>query len=99
MENNNIKYEFNKPIRKLDLGTQENGCYFLDFALSNKIDLEIDGKQHELKDRKEHDKIRDERLTKAGYKVYRIKWKNLPKYNDYIKDEINKLLKWYNENK
>lgn len=99
LENNSIKYEFNKPIRKLDLGTQENGCYFLDFALSNKIDLEIDGKQHELEDRKEHDRVRDERLMKVGYKVYRIKWKNLPKYNDYIKDEIDKFLKWYNENK
>ena len=99
LENNNIKYEFNKPIKKLDLGIQENGCYFLDFALSNKIDLEIDGKQHKLEDRKKHDKIRDERLTKNGWKVYRIEWKSLPKNNEYIKEEIDKFLEWYNKNK
>ena len=99
LENNDIKYEFNKPIKKLDLGIQENGCYFLDFALANKIDLEIDGKQHKLEDRKEHDRVRDERLTKNGWKVYRIEWKALPKNNEYIKEEINKFLEWYNKNK
>ncbi len=95
LENNNISYEFNKPIEKNKLGIQENGCYFLDFALSNKIDLEIDGKQHKLEDRRAHDKIRDERLTNNGWKVYRIEWKSLPKNNEYIKNEIDKFLAWY----
>ena len=101
LENNDIKYEFNKPILKNNLGVYENGCYFLDFALSNKIDLEIDGKQHKIKERKTHDKIRDERLINNGWKVYRIEWKNpnTKKNSDYIKEEINKFLKWYNENK
>lgn len=100
LENNNIKYEFNKPILKNDLGIYENGCYFLDFALSNKIDLEIDGKQHKIKERKEHDKIRDERLKNNGWKVYRIEWKNpnIKKNSDYIKEEIDKFLEWYNKN-
>lgn len=95
LENNKINYEFNKPIEKNKLGIQENGCYFLDFALSNKIDLEIDGKQHKLEDRRAHDKIRDERLTNNGWKVYRIEWKSLPKNNEYIKNEIDKFLEWY----
>jgi len=99
LENNNIKYEFNKPILKNDLDIKENGCYFLDFALSNKIDLEIDGKQHKIKERQEHDKIRDERLKNKGWKVYRIEWKSLPKNNEYIKEEINKFLEWYIKNK
>lgn len=99
LENNSIKYEFNKPITKNELGINENGCYFLDFALLNKIDLEIDGKQHKLEDRKKHDKIRDKRLIKAGWKVYRIEWKDLRKNKEYIKEEINKFLEWYNKNK
>lgn len=101
LENNSIKYEFNKPILKNDLGIHENGCYFLDFALSNKIDLEIDGKQHKIKERKEHDKVRDERLINNGWKVYRIEWKNpnIKKNSDYIKEEIDKFLEWYNKNK
>ena len=99
LENNNIKYEFNKPIIKNELGINENGCYFLDFALENNIDLEIDGKQHKLKERLEHDKIRDERLKNKGWKVYRISWKSLPKYNTYIENEIKNFIKWYEENK
>lgn len=99
LENNNIKYEFNKPILKNDLDIKENGCYFLDFALSNKIDLEIDGRQHKIKERQEHDKIRDERLKNKGWKVYRIEWKSLPKYNTYIENEIKNFIKWYEENK
>lgn len=99
LESNNIEYEFNKPICKNDLGVNENGNYFLDFALNNKIDLEIDGKQHKLEERHQHDLVRDERLTKNGWKVYRIEWKSLPKYKDYMKKEIDKFLKWYDENK
>ena len=99
LENNKIEYEFNKPISKNELGIKESGCYFLDFALTNKIDLEIDGKQHKVKERQIHDKIRDERLIKAGWKVYRIEWKDLQKNKEYIKEKINKFLVWYNKNK
>lgn len=98
LENNNIDYEFNKPITKNELGIQENGCYFLDFALKNNIDLEIDGKQHLVKERHQHDIVRDNRLKKNGWKVYRIAWKSLPKNNEYIKVEIDKFIKWYKEN-
>lgn len=98
LDNNNIKYEFNKPIQKTELGINENGCYFLDFALNNKIDLEIDGKQHLLKERKIHDVERDNRLINNGWKVYRIAWKALPRNNKYMKLEIEKFLAWYKEN-
>lgn len=50
--------------------------YFLDFLIEKngkKIDLEIDGKQHEYEDRKAHDILRDQYLTDLGFIVYRIK--------------------------
>lgn len=59
------------------------------------------GKQHWLlEDRIKSDKIRDERLTKAGYIVYRIKWKEINSYEgkQYIKEEINKFFEFYKNN-
>jgi len=51
--------------------------FFIDFAFVDKmIALEIDGKQHELPERKEKDKIKDELLVKNGWTVFRIKWFN-----------------------
>ncbi len=96
--NNKIKYEFNKPIKKSDLGIDCSSNYFLDFYLPEKnIDLEIDGKQHEYEDRKEMDIRRDEYVSKFFY-VYRIKWKNInnEKGKKYISEEIEKFLNFYN---
>ncbi len=96
LNNNNIKFEHNFPINKKDLGLNEPYSYFLDFYLADKkIDLEIDGKQH--KERKEHDDRRDEVLINNGYSVYRIKWKNInsEKGKMYIKNEIDRFLKYY----
>jgi hypothetical protein len=94
---NKILYEFNLPVSKKSLGLNSGSNYFLDFLIEingTKLDLEIDGKQHEMKDRKESDLKRDEALIKNGYLVHRIKWKN--PVNDenkkYIKNEITKLL-------
>lgn len=98
LENNKIKYEFNKPIKKSDLGIDCSSNYFLDFYLPEKnIDLEIDGKQHEYEDRKEMDMRRDEYVSKFFY-VYRIKWKNINnvKGKKYISEEIEKFLIFYN---
>lgn len=99
LNDNNIKYEPNFTINKRDLGLNDISNYFLDFYIKDKkLDLEIDGKQHTYKDRKEKDEIRDELLEKNGIKVYRIKWKN--PINDinkkYIKKEIEKFIKYYN---
>lgn len=67
---------------------------------SFKIDLEIDGKQHEYEERKTSDIKRDKLLINYGIKVYRIKWKsiNSEKGKNYIKEEINKFLEFYNGN-
>ena len=94
LDNNNIKY-----IRE-DFSTKK---YFLDFliCLSNgiKIDLEIDGKQHEQLERKSKDLIRDEYLTKNGFIVYRIKWNKITNDNgkNEMKEKINKFLEFYNK--
>lgn len=101
LKNNNLDYELNYVIKKIDLGLDDISNYFLDFYFENKrIDLEIDGKQHNYKDRKESDKIRDSLLEKIGIKVYRIKWKNpnSDKNKEYLKMEIDKFFSYYNEN-
>lgn len=73
--------------------------YFLDFLIiknGNKIDLEIDGKQHKL--RKEHDRIRDEFLTSKGYIVYRIEWNNINNEDGKtrMRQKIGNFLNFYN---
>lgn len=102
LENNNIKFEGpNYVVKQKDLGVPNclsSACYFLDFKIGM-IDLEIDGKQHwSDKDRVESDRLRDEYLTKAGYIVYRIKWKSINSENgkQYIKNEIEKFLTFLN---
>jgi len=97
LKNNNIGYKHNYPVNKRNLGLTDSCNYFLDFYIEDKnIDLEIDGKQHNY--RKEHDVIRDKILNDNGYVVYRIKWKNINTENgkQYIKNEINKFLEYYN---
>jgi hypothetical protein len=96
--NKNILFKFNFPINKRnDLNLDDSSNYFLDFYFEDKkIDLEIDGNQHER--RKEHDKLRDENLSKIGIYVYRIKWLNInsEKGKLYIKKEINDFLIFMN---
>jgi very-short-patch-repair endonuclease len=94
---NKILYEFNFPVSKKSLGLELCSNYFLDFLIEingAKLDLEIDGKQHEMNDRKKSDLERDEALIKNGYLVHRIKWKNPINVGNkkYIKNEITKLL-------
>lgn len=76
--------------------------YFLDFYIEKnnlKIDLEIDGKQHEFEERKEHDKIRDHFLKNNNFIVYRIKWNDIKDENgkNMMQDKINDFLNWYNK--
>ena len=97
LDNNNIPYEFNKVVRKKDLGVEVNGNYFLDFYLPDcNIDLEIDGKQHLYSDRAESDKLRDSLISKL-HTVYRIKWKSLNTENGkkYMKEQIDRFLDFY----
>lgn len=96
LDNNEIKFEHNFPINKKDLGLNESYNYFLDFYFADKkFDLEIDGAQHKV--RKDHDDRRDENLINNGYIVYRIEWKNIntEKGKIYIKNEIDKFLRFY----
>jgi very-short-patch-repair endonuclease/transposase-like protein len=67
--------------------------YTLDFAFEHKmIDLEIDGSTHELEKVKIKDKRRTSYLESLGWKVYRIKVKDLKK--DFNK-EFKKFLRFY----
>lgn len=101
LKNNKIfeDCKVNYKISKSSLGIECHSNYFLDFYFEDKkLDLEIDGKQHNLEERKESDKIRDEYLTKNGIIVYRIKWKsiNSERGKKYIESEINKFMNFYN---
>lgn len=52
--------------------------YRLDFAWPNKkLCIEIDGSQHERTEQHESDKRKDKRLRSSGWKVLRIKWKDM----------------------
>lgn len=69
--------------------------YFLDFYLEDKIDLEIDGTQHQNKDRIISDKRRDEFVNSLGIKVFRINWKNpnIEEGQNYLREKIKELKK------
>lgn len=64
--------------------------YFIDFAdKTRKIALEIDGKQHELPERKAKDLIKDQYLISQGWTVFRIKWKKLTEeFREELKNQI-----------
>jgi predicted nucleic acid-binding Zn ribbon protein len=91
------KFIINYPVKKSDLGIKCDACYFLDFYFPEfNLDLEIDGKQHKLKDRKASDTKKDEALKCNGYIVYRVPWKsiNTEEGKYYIKQEIEKFLEF-----
>lgn len=72
------------------------GKYFIDFLFIDlKLVVEIDGEQH-FRDEKsiEHDITRDNYFISEGFKVYRIRWKNL--FNN-TKSEINEFLTFLND--
>jgi very-short-patch-repair endonuclease len=74
----NIKYE-----REFKLGK-----YFIDFVIhEHKIAIEIDGRQHEIKERKIVDNRKDKILISNGWTVYRISY---PKEN--IRERLNEIL-------
>lgn len=90
LKNNNIEYEFENPC----------GKYFIDFALKNKkIALEIDGKQHDVKERKEKDEEKNIFLKSQNWFVYRIKWNNINSLSgkEEMKEKIDNFVKFYND--
>lgn len=95
LNNNNIKFEHDFPIH-----VDNKHRYFLDFYIvknNKKVDLEIDGKQHEYLDRQISDRRRDEYLTSKSYIVYRIKWNeiNSEKGKFKMKRKIDNFLQFY----
>ena len=99
LNNNNIKYSFNHVVnKKKNLGLNDISNYFLDFLIGEKLDLEIDGKQHKYPNRAASDKIRDDILSRNGYIVYRIEWNtiNSEEGKQLMKEKIDKFLDFYN---
>lgn len=91
----NIEYKFNFAIPKSSLGLKCASCYFLDFYFPEiKLDLEIDGKQHKIPERKLSDEKRDRLLLENGIKVFRIEWKNPSKKEnkDYLDKKFAEFL-------
>ena len=91
LDNNGIVYQQEVYIKEYQ--------YFLDFLIETprgKIDLEIDGSQHNKQDAKYKDKIRDERLTNMGYIIYRIPWNeiNTGFGKELMKKKIDDFLKF-----
>ena len=88
LSKNGIPYEHEYPC----------GRYFIDFAIHDrKIALEIDGKQHEMVERKASDVKKDAHLSSAGWTVHRIKWKSIHDERGklYIKNEIDTFISKY----
>lgn len=87
LSNENINFEREKSV----------GKFFLDFVIDGWLDLEIDGKQHKYKERKESDELRDEFLRTNGYFVYRIAWNeiNSNEGKQMMKEKIDLFLEFY----
>lgn len=67
------------------------GKWFIDFAfVKDKIAIEIDGRQHNLPERKAKDKEKDLWLVNNGWVVYRIPWK---KPNEQTKIKLTNIIK------
>lgn len=79
LDNNHVNYEHDYKI----LNRAGTAVYRLDFLIDGKIDLEIDGSQHE--DMIYSDVIRYIYLEELGYKQFRIKWVN-------PNTELNKMI-------
>jgi len=84
-------FTVNHPI-----GNEHGGFYYLDFYFNKlKINIEIDGTQHEKPDRLKSDKNRDYVLAKKGIKIVRIKWKKISTEAGklHIQQKISELTK------
>lgn len=93
LQNNRIHYEREQPVAGY--------LYRLDFVITLqsgiKIDLEIDGKQHIVDQRRSrHDVIRDKRVRQLGYLVYRVQWNSLRSKRGKMKmnAKIRQFLWW-----
>jgi len=100
LEDLSLRFTINHPVSKTSLGVNCASCYFLDFFFEDKkVDLEIDGKQHERTENATSDKIRDVLLKTNGYNIFRIKWYNPTNENNknLLYGQFQNFLKWYEE--
>ena len=68
------------------------GRWFADFVFNGNTVLEIDGKQHELPERKESDRRKDEYLVKNGYSVTRVPFNGLtPEFFEKLNEFLQRL--------
>jgi very-short-patch-repair endonuclease len=67
--------------------------WFIDFAdVERKLALEIDGKQHELPERKSSDEVKDQYLKNESWTILRVKWKKITKeFREELIKNINSL--------
>lgn len=91
LDKNGIPYKHEYRI------AAEETWYSMDFLVSDAIDLEIDGGQHNRSEAIEHDRKRDLFMQSAGFTVYRIKWINPRCHRKEIEDQISDFLKFYGQ--
>ena len=96
LNNNKIDFKHDFSVK-----TSSGHWYYLDFYIEkeqHKIDLEIDGKQHNYDYMVEHDKKRNEALLNDGYIVYRIPWNDIKKTEGKLlmKEKIDNFLNFLN---
>lgn len=74
----------------------KQGKWFIDFAdISNKLALEIDGKQHKFPDRLKSDQEKDKFLTEYGWKIKRIEWRKPNKeFREFVLNELRLLFSY-----
>lgn len=71
-EEKQLWYQFLKKL-PITVNRQKNiGEFIVDFYISSaSVVIEIDGRQHKMKDHAEADRLRDEELSRRGLKVLR----------------------------
>lgn len=82
-EEKQLWYQFLKKL-PVTVNRQKNiGDFIVDFYISSAdIVIEIDGRQHKMKDNAEADRLRDEELGRRGLKVLRYN-------NQSVRDNFN----------
>lgn len=92
-EERHLWYDFLKKL-PVPVKRQKNvGNYILDFYIPNaKLAIEIDGRQHNLLEHFEEDRIRDESLRRLGITVVRYKNEDIHNQFQTVAKDILKRL-------
>ena len=92
-EEKQLWYQFLKKL-PVTVNRQKNiGDFIVDFYISSAdIVIEIDGRQHKMKDNAEADRLRDEELGRRGLKVLRYNNQSVRNnFNAVCMDILNNL--------